>query len=70
MFKTERETYQFKWQDIGDIEKGRPNLGNLMNVAVYRLMQYTLRDVLINFPRVASLEVNRLYQPETPTAKK
>ncbi|HEX9023589.1 MAG TPA: V4R domain-containing protein [Geobacteraceae bacterium] len=47
MFGDERETYQFKWQDIGDIEKGRPNLGNTMNVAVYRLMQYTLRDVLI-----------------------
>ena len=28
------------------MEAGRPNLGNLMNVAVYRLMQYTLRDVL------------------------
>ncbi len=47
MFKSERETYQFKWEDIGDIEKGRPNLGNTMNVAVYRLMQYTMRDVLI-----------------------
>lgn len=47
MFKNERETYQFKWKDIGDIEKGRPNLGNMMNVAVYRLMQYSLRDVLI-----------------------
>ncbi len=47
MFKSERETYQFKWQDIGDIGKGRPNLGSTMNVAVYRLMQYTMRDVLI-----------------------
>ena len=47
MFKSGGETYQFKWEDIGDIEKGRPNLGNMMNVAVYRLMQYTLRDVLV-----------------------
>lgn len=38
--------YDFKWQDIGDIELGRPNLGPLTNVAVYRLMQYTLKDVL------------------------
>jgi predicted hydrocarbon binding protein len=38
--------YRFSWKDLGDIEEGRPNLGNLMNVAVYRLMQYTLRDVL------------------------
>ncbi len=40
------ETYNFKWQDIGDIELGRPNLGQLTNVAVYRLMQYTLKAVL------------------------
>jgi uncharacterized protein len=44
MFKS--EFYRFNWKDLGDIEVGRPNLGNLMNVAVYRLMQYTLRDVL------------------------
>jgi predicted hydrocarbon binding protein len=47
MFKTERENYQFKWKDIGDIEQGRPNLGSDINVAVYRLMQYTMRDVMI-----------------------
>lgn len=38
--------YTFKWADIGDITVGRPNLGNTTNVAVYRLMQYTLRSVL------------------------
>jgi hypothetical protein len=38
--------YNFKWSDIGDIELGRPNLGNTTNVAVYRLMQYSLRSVL------------------------
>jgi predicted hydrocarbon binding protein len=32
---------------LGDIDKGRPNLGPLVHVAVYRLMQYTLRDILI-----------------------
>lgn len=47
MFKTERESYEFKWKDLGDIEKGRPKLGGTMNVAVYRLMQYTVRDVLV-----------------------
>jgi uncharacterized protein len=47
MFKNERESYQFRWADIGDIELGRPNLGNGMNVAVYRLMQYSMRDVMI-----------------------
>jgi len=38
--------YRFHWQDLGDIEGGRPNLGTEMHVAVYRLMQYTLREVL------------------------
>jgi uncharacterized protein len=42
------ENYNFKWEDIGDIELGRPNLGQLTNVSVYRLMQYTLKDVLEN----------------------
>ena len=38
--------YEFKWELLGDIEKGRPNLGNTTRLEVYRLMQYTLRDVL------------------------
>jgi predicted hydrocarbon binding protein len=32
---------------IGNIGEGRPNLGSTMDVSVYRLMQFTLRDVLI-----------------------
>ena len=47
MFKEERETAQFEWSMIGDIGQGRPNLGSTMDVAVYRLMQFTLRDVMI-----------------------
>ena len=47
MFKEEREDCQFNWEMIGDIDVGRPNLGNTMDVAVYRLMQFTLRDVII-----------------------
>ncbi len=47
MFKEERETSMFDWSMIGDIGAGRPNLGNAMDVGVYRLMQFTLRDVLI-----------------------
>lgn len=43
MFK--QGNYSFQWKDLGDIENGRPNLGNVSNVAVYRLMQYTLRDI-------------------------
>lgn len=43
-----QDNYKFKWEDIGNIELGRPNLGNTTNVSVYRLMQYTLRSVLNN----------------------
>ena len=36
----------FNWKQLGDIKTGRGNLGDEMPVAVYRLMQYTLLDVL------------------------
>ncbi|MDR2726372.1 MAG: 4-vinyl reductase [Deltaproteobacteria bacterium] len=38
--------YKFSWNFIGDIEDGRPNLGNTTRIEIYRLFQYTLRDVL------------------------
>jgi len=47
MFKEEREELMFDWSMIGDVAEGRPNLGSTMDVNVYRLMQFTLRDVLI-----------------------
>ena len=47
MFKEEREELQFNWNMIGNVVEGRPNLGTTMDVSVYRLMQFTLRDVLI-----------------------
>jgi len=47
MFKEEREDLMFDWSMIGDVAAGRPNLGSKMDVSVYRLMQFTLRDVLI-----------------------
>ena len=40
------EQYNFNWNQLGDIQIGRPNLGSLTNVAVYRLMQFSLRAVL------------------------
>jgi len=46
MTKEEQAGYRFQWKDLGDIALGRPNLGDTTKVAVYRLMQYTLRDVL------------------------
>jgi len=47
MFKEEREQSQFDWSMLGDLKEGRPNLGPMTHVAVYRLMQFTLRDILI-----------------------
>lgn len=47
MFQEERDFNKFSWEDLGDIELGRPNLGMSVSVPVYRLLQYTLRDVLI-----------------------
>ena len=36
----------FLWENLGDIKKGRGDLGEEMPVLVYRLMQYTMLDVL------------------------
>mgnify|MGYP000923713399 CR=1 FL=1 len=47
MFKEEREETAFEWAMLGDPGLGRPNLGTTTDVSVYRLMQFTLRDVLI-----------------------
>jgi predicted hydrocarbon binding protein len=38
-------TYEFNWDIIGDIAEGRPNLGGEVNIVLYRLMQYTFRDI-------------------------
>jgi predicted hydrocarbon binding protein len=38
--------YMFSWDLLGDIETGRPNLGPNMRLEVYRLLQFTFRDVI------------------------
>jgi predicted hydrocarbon binding protein len=38
--------YKFSWDLLGDIANGRPNLGPNMRIEVYRLMQFTFRDVM------------------------
>jgi hypothetical protein len=47
MFKEERDSQNFKWDMLGDIALGRPNLGSTVELSIYRLMQYTVRDVMI-----------------------
>lgn len=36
----------FEWGNLGDIKEGRGDLGEEMPVVVYRLMQFTMLDVL------------------------
>ncbi|HCC53602.1 MAG TPA: 4-vinyl reductase [Desulfobulbaceae bacterium] len=38
--------YKFSWDLLGDIALGRPNLGASTSLEVYRLMQFTFRDVM------------------------
>jgi len=37
---------EFIWDNLGDIKEGRGDLGEEMPVLIYRLMQYTMLDVL------------------------
>lgn len=37
----------FSWETLGNVDIGRPNLGPVVPVLVYRLMQYTMRAVLV-----------------------
>jgi uncharacterized protein len=42
----DQTSHLFTWKDLGDFAAGRPNLGTTTDLAVYRLMQFTLRNVL------------------------
>ena len=38
--------YAFNWSLLGNLEEGRPNLGVYTRLEIYRLMQFTMRDVI------------------------
>ena len=46
IFMKNRNHADFFWDNLGDIKEGRGDLGEEMPVLVYRLMQYTMLDVL------------------------
>ncbi len=46
MGEESRRKYEFSWDLLGDLEQGRPNLGLRTRLEVYRLMQFSFRDVL------------------------
>ena len=56
MFKEERDEVLFDWTMLGNLGEGRPNLGPKTDVSVYRLMQFTLRDVIIKHYGVEATE--------------
>jgi len=41
-----KRKYAFSWALLGNIQEGRPNLGNMTRLEVYRLMQFCFRDIL------------------------
>ena len=46
LFKRDATIHEFSWGNLGDVELGRGDLGGEMPVLVYRLMQFTMLDVL------------------------
>lgn len=46
IFFQQKSHNEFSWENLGDIKEGRGDLGEDMPVLVYRLMQYTMLDVL------------------------
>ncbi|MDF1615068.1 V4R domain-containing protein [Desulfurivibrio dismutans] len=59
MFNEEGDSPQFDWEQLGDIIWGRPILGSRTSVTAYRLMQFTLRDVMISHLGVE--QTNRIF---------
>ncbi|MDR2108201.1 MAG: 4-vinyl reductase [Coriobacteriales bacterium] len=50
----------FRWENLGDIKEGRGDLGEEMPVLVYRLMQFTMLDVLTK--NYGSDQANQLFR--------
>ena len=46
IFLSGKKHEDFSWENLGDVKEGRGDLGEEMPVIVYRLMQYTMLDVL------------------------
>ncbi|MDR3363477.1 MAG: 4-vinyl reductase [Clostridiales Family XIII bacterium] len=46
IFKRDATIHEFDWENLGDIKAGREDLGEDMPVLVYRLMQFTMLDIL------------------------
>lgn len=51
--------YKFSWALIGDVAEGRPCLGTKVDLEMYRLMQFTLRDVIEE--KYGALEADQIF---------
>ncbi len=51
--------YRFTWDLVGDIKEGRPNLGPNLRIELYRMMQFSIRDVMEQ--RIGSEDTDRLF---------
>jgi predicted hydrocarbon binding protein len=51
--------YQFFWGLLGNVEAGRPHLGRYARIEMYRLMQYSFRDILEQ--RLGADETDRIF---------
>ncbi len=70
--------YEFDWSLLGDVQEGRPNLGPMVRLEIYRLAQYCFRDVLEKnfgadttdrlFAEAGHLAGNQFYQHMVPPA--
>ena len=58
--------YEFSKELIGNMEEGRPNLGSTVGLELYRLMQFTLRDVLEQ--KYGSEEADKIFYEAGKTA--
>jgi Predicted hydrocarbon binding protein (contains V4R domain) len=41
------DNFTFSWSDLGDIELGRPELGNTTYVSVFRMLQFSVRSAIV-----------------------
>ena len=45
-FYNDKKHHHFAWENMGDIKEGREDMGEEMPILFYRMLQYTMLDVL------------------------
>ena len=51
--------YEFNWDIIGDLQEGRPNLGDQVSIILYRVMHYTFHETAVKL--FGSEETDKLF---------